>query len=255
MSLIKDFRKSMDEVAAKKVTKTDVLKNAYVPDEHQKILLANAGFTPVLKSDTRRLQIIDGDSGRTLFASYYNAMRKDGRLPEARMGREFARWLAIGEMLYLGRKETWLYAIVITNRGSNFEESVDDVEDSSLAGLGLTELAARVRTLEGQPAKRLRLSAVIERNPVVRALAILRSQGHCEMPDCRVEGFVKVDGSRYLEVHHIHQLCLGGDDAIANVAALCATCHARVHYSVDAVSLETSLKKAVLDANKRHNLA
>lgn len=154
-----------------------------------------------------------------------------------------------------GRKKTWLKAILITNRESNFEESVDDVEDSSVAGLGLTEIAAQVRTLEDPPVKRFRLSAVFERNPVVRALAILRSQGHREMTDCRVEGFVKVDGSRDLEVHHIHQLVLVGDDAIANVAALYATCESRGHCSVDAVSIETSLKKAILDANKRRNLA
>lgn len=43
--------------------------------------------------------------------------------------------------------------------------------------------------------------------------------------------FIKEDGTRYIEVHHIVPLCKGGEDGIWNLATLCAHHHRMAHYA------------------------
>ncbi|MCF7791803.1 MAG: HNH endonuclease [Victivallales bacterium] len=43
--------------------------------------------------------------------------------------------------------------------------------------------------------------------------------------------FIKDDGLRYIEVHHIIPLCKGGEDALWNLSVLCAHHHRMAHYS------------------------
>lgn len=43
--------------------------------------------------------------------------------------------------------------------------------------------------------------------------------------------FLRVDGTRYIEVHHIIPLCSGGEDGIWNLSVLCAHHHRMAHYS------------------------
>lgn len=74
------------------------------------------------------------------------------------------------------------------------------------------------------------------RDKAVRDYVISRSCGRCEY--CGVLGFAMVDGSHYVEAHHIIALSSQGADAVENVIALCAEHHREAHYGQQAESLE-----------------
>lgn len=61
------------------------------------------------------------------------------------------------------------------------------------------------------------------------ASAQLRSNGKCEMPACTRALFQRDDDTPYLEVHHVVHLAEGGEDTLANAAALCPHCHRELH--------------------------
>lgn len=69
------------------------------------------------------------------------------------------------------------------------------------------------------------------RDPAVRAHALARAKGHCEL--CGEQGFLMKDGRIYLETHHIVALSEGGSDHISNVVALCANDHRKAHYGIE----------------------
>ncbi len=56
--------------------------------------------------------------------------------------------------------------------------------------------------------------------------------------------FVKDDGTPYIEVHHIIPLCKGGEDAIWNLAVLCAHHHRKAHYAN--AKTRTQMEKSLL---------
>jgi predicted HNH restriction endonuclease len=43
--------------------------------------------------------------------------------------------------------------------------------------------------------------------------------------------FLREDGTRYIEVHHIVPLCRGGEEGLWNLSVLCAHHHRMAHYS------------------------
>lgn len=69
-------------------------------------------------------------------------------------------------------------------------------------------------------------SSVPIRSYDARRAVLLRSEGHCENPRCTGEiRDVTDSGSPILEVDHIHDLALGGDDNPSQMIALCPNCH------------------------------
>jgi hypothetical protein len=66
------------------------------------------------------------------------------------------------------------------------------------------------------------------RDPQVRAAVVARSQGLCEY--CNAAGFLRADGSAYVETHHIIALANDGADRVTNVIALCAGHHREAHF-------------------------
>jgi 5-methylcytosine-specific restriction protein A len=58
--------------------------------------------------------------------------------------------------------------------------------------------------------------------------------------------FKKPDGSPYIEVHHIIPLYEGGEDAIWNLAVVCAHHHKMAHFADD--ETQKDLKKLFLKA-------
>ncbi|MBN1553947.1 MAG: HNH endonuclease [Phycisphaerae bacterium] len=69
---------------------------------------------------------------------------------------------------------------------------------------------------------------------------------YCLYRKCR-NTFLKDDGTRYIEVHHIIPLCNGGEDGIWNMSVLCAHHHRMAHFS-DAktrITMENYLLKEV----------
>ncbi|HEY3823135.1 MAG TPA: HNH endonuclease signature motif containing protein [Bryobacteraceae bacterium] len=77
------------------------------------------------------------------------------------------------------------------------------------------------------------------RDPRVRELVLRRSKGRREF--CGALGFLKPDGSRYLESHHIIALANDGADRTTNVIALCPNDHREAHFGNRAEQLETGM--------------
>ena len=66
------------------------------------------------------------------------------------------------------------------------------------------------------------------RDPGVREAVLRRADGRCEF--CSQLGFIKPDGGRYLESHHVIALANEGEDRLANVIALCPNDHREAHF-------------------------
>lgn len=78
------------------------------------------------------------------------------------------------------------------------------------------------------PAKHEVNGSVWERNPRVRAAALSRAKGRCEL--CNQLGFKMAGGGVYLETHHVIPLSEEGVDHENNVAALCPNHHREAHH-------------------------
>jgi 5-methylcytosine-specific restriction protein A len=72
-----------------------------------------------------------------------------------------------------------------------------------------------------------RTSSVPVRSADARDAILLRSEGRCESPRCTGDVDDRTDtGAPILEIDHIHDLALGGDDDPLQMIALCPNCHA-----------------------------
>lgn len=220
-----------DNYGVKTVTPTDKGKSAYVLSASQCEALAAAHITP---SDERpappfEVKVLFDPSVPAVQASYYFSKRseKAGRDPEPRLGREIIRsWMHIGD------------AIVIGNIGPDVfvAKAAAITSDARSVGADLPKLLDRKTILrragraKGKPKKILRQTVTFVRNAYVIAGALVRANGACEMPKCKTSLFSKDDGTPFLEVHHVIPLSEGGDDALANAAALCPMCHRELHF-------------------------
>lgn len=85
------------------------------------------------------------------------------------------------------------------------------------------------------------------RDPRVRAAVLSRAGGRCEY--CGEEGFLKEDGSRYLETHHVIALANDGEDRLTNVIALCPNDHRKAHFSRERVAIEKKMQAILQTLN------
>ncbi|MBZ9724870.1 HNH endonuclease [Mesorhizobium sp. CO1-1-11] len=73
---------------------------------------------------------------------------------------------------------------------------------------------------------------IYSRSADVRSYVLARAGGACE--GCTLPApFQRVDGSAYLEPHHIRRASDGGPDDPHFVISLCPNCHRRVHAGAD----------------------
>jgi 5-methylcytosine-specific restriction endonuclease McrA len=88
----------------------------------------------------------------------------------------------------------------------------------------------------------------------VRSTVLHRAAGRCEY--CGEEGFLKEDGSRYLETHHVIALAKDGADKLTNVIALCPNDHREAHFSGrrDSIEQEMLLRLKTLNFPKKVSL-
>jgi HNH endonuclease len=215
---------------SKVVTETDKNKGAYVPNAPQRAAIKAAGISPSLTRPADEFKItILNDQITRVGASFYHSERvtDPNRTPEARMGHAFvSSWLDIGDRVTIGNIGTELFAVKegqasITEEGVRLEIARKANDQTILA------LAKKA---EGKPSKKTYEREDYLRNVYVVSAAIIRSNGRCEMPFCSNSLFVREDGNPYLEVHHVVPLGEGGDDTLANVAALCPHCHRELHF-------------------------
>jgi 5-methylcytosine-specific restriction protein A len=98
-------------------------------------------------------------------------------------------------------------------------------------------------------AKKDAARSVYERSRDVAIYALKRAAGLCECCG-QAAPFLNRRGRPYLEVHHTDRVSDGGIDAPAKVAAICPTCHRRIHHGADGrlVNDDLRTKVAALEA-------
>jgi 5-methylcytosine-specific restriction protein A len=104
---------------------------------------------------------------------------------------------------------------------------------AAFRGRDLAELrAAALAGASGTATARERRAIVRRRSEAVRIYVRKRASGKCE--GCgEAAPFLTPAKQPYLEPHHIRRLADGGPDHPRWVAALCPTCHRRVHHGAD----------------------
>jgi 5-methylcytosine-specific restriction endonuclease McrA len=127
------------------------------------------------------------------------------------------------------------YAI-LTGANENSEGGTDAIND-----LG-TDIPARLMVTVPQYA----------RDPAVRAAVLQRAAGRCEL--CGKLGFLRADGSRYLESHHIMALAKDGSDRMTNVIALCPDDHREAHFGQRQKEIEQEMILIVRDIEAQRPL-
>jgi hypothetical protein len=81
-----------------------------------------------------------------------------------------------------------------------------------------------------------------QRAPAIKQYVQARADGVCEV--CGEPApFETPDGRPYLETHHVDELGEGGEDHPDKVAAVCPTCHKRIHYGADGDELNEALRE------------
>ena len=80
------------------------------------------------------------------------------------------------------------------------------------------------------------LSTSYERDPKVVAWVLDNSNYICECCN-KMSPFIKNDGTKYLEVHHLRRLADNGSDVIENCVAICPNCHRELHFGVNRYQL------------------
>ena len=97
------------------------------------------------------------------------------------------------------------------------------------------------------PARVLYSAYTYLRDRKVRAAVLLRAVGCCEY--CGEVGFLKPDGTQYLETHHVIALAKDGEDRLSNVIAFCPNDHRKAHFSVDREQIEQEMLAKLLILN------
>jgi 5-methylcytosine-specific restriction endonuclease McrA len=106
---------------------------------------------------------------------------------------------------------------------------------------------------EAEPPERVpRYSTGYVRSPAIRAAVMKRAKGKCEF--CGEPGFTGVDGTPYLECHHIVALANDGVDRMINVIALCANHHREAHFGEQRDEIEKRMIRIVEKAERNRGL-
>jgi hypothetical protein len=240
-----NWNELFENYGVKVVTSTDKSKAAYVPVASQVKAIEAAGKLPSTTRPAEDFQLtVLNDPGRAqVSASYYHALRQTdpSRTPEPRMGHAFiSSWLKVGDRVVIGNIGAELFAAKDTD-----ERSEDELGRELARKAKPATVLALAKKAKGKPSKKVVMREDFQRNPSVVAGAIVRSGGECEMPKCDRDLFSRDDATSYLEVHHVVPLGEGGDDTLANAAALCPHCHRELHYGKNRLAFRKILAKYI----------
>ena len=137
---------------------------------------------------------------------------------------------ALSDLGGLGNRKAWAY-LHRTYGDLLYRRLIGDYSDplyGALDDLGTED-----------PARVLYTGYGYLRDQNVRSAVLLRAAGRCEY--CGEKGFLKGDGSRYLETHHVIALAKDGADKLSNVIALCPNDHRKAHFSVERDLIEQAM--------------
>jgi 5-methylcytosine-specific restriction enzyme A len=114
----------------------------------------------------------------------------------------------------------------------------EEIKKKSVQKLSDFEVRDRVSEYNVKPGQRRVFSINYQRNRLVSENAKREAKGICQL--CGYPApFNNIDGTPFLEVHHIIWLSRGGFDSVKNTVALCPNCHRKMHV----LDLEEDIKK------------
>lgn len=84
----------------------------------------------------------------------------------------------------------------------------------------------------------------ISRSLAVIAWVLKEAAGQCEACD-QPAPFKRINGTPFLEVHHLHKLADGGPDTVENAIATCPNCHRRFHHGAEPDAFVRSVQSKI----------
>jgi len=79
-----------------------------------------------------------------------------------------------------------------------------------------------------------------------------RSKGICE--NCgKLIKIINKKGNPFIITHHIQPISEGGDDTEWNVAGICVSCHAIIHYDINGDTINEKLKHKIIAKQTKIN--
>lgn len=223
------------------------------------------GYHDRFASDGRFFYTGEGQSGDMVFERGNKALREhvvDGRqvllFEQSRRG--FCRYL--GECVYTGHHyESRPDSEGASRQAIVFELAMDNLKDvqglvdlqkeipeklSSLPrNTSLEELRKLAETGSSNSVEPKSIqSRVYYRSIAVKQYALARANGICECCG-KLAPFQTKKREPYLEVHHLFRVADGGPDKPVCVAAICPTCHRRIHNGEDGDEVNANLAAKV----------
>jgi len=221
----------------KTVSATDVNKSAYVPNMEQKRIFEFFDIDPMERRQD--ISVKELFTNRDFTISYYATLRVGAnRPPEPRMGlRDLISYMSIGDEILFTHDSHNIYIYNIT------QGSTDETEDAVYSQINMELLANRANNVNPRPGQIQQTVRVYPRNNILKNYVKRRSNHACEMPNCDYIAFTKMDGEKYIEIHHVVPLSEDGEDSVLNTVALCPNCHRALHYANN----KEELRQVLLD--------
>lgn len=140
--------------------------------------------------------------------------------------------------------------LAAVEEAASAQDDGPDVPEAK-AGSSYSELLGRVEN-RGQPRRRGGVVRIdFTRSAAARQAVLVRSGGRCESDRCTgMPAELNREGEPILDVDHIVDLALGGDDHPTNMAALCPNCHACKTRGANARLWRAELSKSVRAAHR-----
>ncbi len=238
-NLLELVENTFGDYGLKTVSRTDVNKSAYVPNIPQKRVFEAANIDPM---DRGEIIVKELFSNRPLTISYYATLREGAnRTPEPRMGlTDLINYMSVGDEILFTRDENTIFIYNLSNLES-LDNNESENEELIYSQINIDLLRTRASSINTRPNQESRTINSYPRNNILRTYIKERSNYSCEMPTCDYIGFEKENGQRYIEVHHVQPLSEGGEDSIENAAALCPTCHRKLHYAENKEEMKIEL--------------
>ncbi len=129
----------------------------------------------------------------------------------------------------------------LKKENENFEKALQLSDEELLKKLKQIEARKEKKTPKQITSQRH------DRNSYVAAYALRRANGLCQLCG-KLAPFIKLNGTPFLEVHHIQWLSEEGLDVPENTVALCPNCHRKMHIldlKEDKDFLKNSVQKIV----------
>ena len=245
--MAEDWKLLFDNYGIKTVSATDKSRAAYLPNSGQRAAIHAAGIqpSPLRPAPGFQIDVLFGPKPRSVEASYYFSQRSSDprRGVEPRMGHEMiSSWMAVGDDVIIGNIGPRLF---VAKTALAQQANIADIQVAANSA-DPTTILRRALKAKGIPKRRQSVRNDFVRNPFVVAAAVMRAGGICDVPGCQSEPFATEGGSTYLEVHHVVPLGEGGDDALANAAAICPRCHRELHFGRNRLALRARLAANVL---------